>query len=109
MMFSHFRMNEGSEDVNRILYCVWVTVIGEIWKQINKKAFNNGRIDHMEIFTMAQSQVWSWVTSKVRFTCFSYSLVFRIIDLHDEVNQKRKLEGQGWVEQDCFRLEMVFL
>ena len=42
MLFSLFRMNEESEDVNRIWY----------WKQRNKKVFQNGRIDHIEILIM---------------------------------------------------------
>jgi len=41
LLFSHFRLNEESEDVNRIWYCVWVAVIGELWKQRNKKVFKN--------------------------------------------------------------------
>jgi len=48
-------------------------IIGELWKQRNKKVFKNGRVDYIEVFTMVQLQVWSWITSKVRLTCFSYS------------------------------------
>jgi len=32
--------------------CVWITVIGEMLKHRNKKIFRNGRIDHLEIFSM---------------------------------------------------------
>jgi len=33
ILLSHFRMNEESKDINRIWNCVWIAVIGEIWKQ----------------------------------------------------------------------------
>jgi len=53
MHFSQFRMFEESEAVNRIWLCVWIVVIGELWKHKNKKIFRNGHIDHTKIFLMA--------------------------------------------------------
>ena len=73
MHFSQFRMVEESEVVNRIWLCMWITIIGELWKQRNKKIFRNGHIDHMEIFSRTQLKVWSWVTSNVCLSRFSYS------------------------------------
>ena len=37
------------------------------------KIFKSGRIDHIEVFTMVQLKVWSWITLKVHLACFSYS------------------------------------
>ena len=71
--FAQFRLTKESKVVNNIWSCVWITVIGELWKQRNKKIFRNKTIDHSEIFMMVQLEVWSWVTAKVRLTCFSYS------------------------------------
>jgi len=73
MFFSQFRLMEESAVVNRIWLCVWIAVIGELWKHRNKKIFKNWRVDHSEIFSMAQLKVWSWVTVKVCLACFSYS------------------------------------
>jgi len=73
MHFTQFRLIEESVVVNRIWLCVWITIIGELWKHRNEKIFINGHINHLEIFSMVQFKVWSWVTSKVRLTCFSYS------------------------------------
>jgi len=43
----------------------------ELWKQMNKKIFRNGNIDHIEIFMVAQQlKVWSWVIAKIRFNVF---------------------------------------
>lgn len=50
--FSHFRMMEEIKDFNRIWYHVWITVIGELCKQRNKKVFKKGQIDYIEFFTM---------------------------------------------------------
>ncbi len=52
MHFSQFRMVEESEVVNRIQLCVWIAVIGELWKQRNKKIFRNEHIDHTNFFSM---------------------------------------------------------
>ena len=73
MFFSQFRLIEEIIVVNRIWLCVWITFIGELWKYKNKEIFRNGRVDHLEIFSMAQLKVWSLVASKVRLACFSYS------------------------------------
>lgn len=55
MHFSQFRMAKESEVVYEIWLCVWIAVIGELWKQRNKKIFRNGNIYHIEIFMVAQT------------------------------------------------------
>ena len=52
-------MTKESEIVNNIWFYVWIAVVGELWKQRNKKIFMNEIIDHNEIFTMVQLKVWS--------------------------------------------------
>jgi len=63
-------VNEG---VYQIWGCVWITVVGELWNHKNKSIFRNGMIDHIEIFTMAQLKVWSWIKFEARGVSFSYS------------------------------------
>jgi len=40
--------------------------------QRNQVLFKNGKIDSIEIFSLAQLKVWSWITSKDKLTNFSY-------------------------------------
>ncbi|ESW13382.1 hypothetical protein PHAVU_008G191100 [Phaseolus vulgaris] len=39
----------------------------------NKVVFENGRVDLVEVFTVAQRKTWSWVTVKEKSAAFSYS------------------------------------
>jgi len=52
---------------------VWIAIVGELWKHRNMRIFRSGRIDPIEIFVLSQLNVWSWVMSKAREVCFSYS------------------------------------
>ena len=82
--FAQFRLTKESEVVNNIWFCVWVVVVGELWKQRNKKSFRNGTIGQSEIFTMVQLKVWSWVTANVRLTLFLlFWLVSRTTCFHE--------------------------
>jgi len=38
---------------------VWIAVVGEIWRDKNKHIFKGGVIDHFEIFSLVQLNVWS--------------------------------------------------
>ena len=53
--------------------CIWVVVIGEIWKQMNKVTLKNDRINHVEIYVMTQLKVWLWITCKKHLANFTYS------------------------------------
>jgi len=55
--FSHFKMMDVSESVNQPRSCVWIAVVGELWKQRNKKIFKSCRIDHIEVFMIVQLKV----------------------------------------------------
>jgi len=41
-----------------------VAIVNEIWKHRNKIVFQEGRVDAVEIFTVTQFSVWSWVKFK---------------------------------------------
>jgi len=51
---------------------MWIVVIGKIWKQRNLIIFKNGRVNGLEIFTLVQLKVWSWLTSRVNGVSFTY-------------------------------------
>ena len=70
MMFCPMNVNG---QIIRIWGVVWIAIVGEIWKHRNKCVFNNGRVDHIEVFTMAQRKTWAWLTSKEKGADFSYS------------------------------------
>jgi len=71
--FDNFKLSGVKESVNHIWGCVWIAVVGELWKHRNEMIFKGGRIDHNEIFTLVQLKVWSWVRSKAREIYFSFS------------------------------------
>jgi len=57
---------------NRIWESIWIEIIGEIWKHRNGCIFKNDRVDHVEVFTIAQMKVWSWLLTKEHVIDFSY-------------------------------------
>jgi len=71
--FLNFKMTRVNEVVNQIWGCMWITIVGKLWRHRNHKTFKNGRIDHIEIFTMSQLKVWLWFSSKVQLASFFYS------------------------------------
>jgi len=73
-LIAHFtQFCNVKKPVNFILGSVWISVVSEIWWHRNKVIFKGGVVDHSEIFTLTQLKVWSWITSKILFTCFSFS------------------------------------
>jgi len=71
--FASFKVSGAKDSVNLIWGCVWIAVVAELWKNKNKRIFRGGRIDHNEIFYLAQLKTWSWIKSKAQGVCFSYS------------------------------------
>jgi len=71
--FLHFNLIGALATVNLDFGNIWIALVSEIWRHRNKHIFKGGVIDHFEIFSLAQLKVWSWVTSKVPSTCFSFS------------------------------------
>jgi len=71
--FLKFKLGRASESVNDVWGALWIAVVSEIWKHKNKLIFKGGVIDVLEIFTLVQLKVWSWVTSK---TSSSFFLLF---------------------------------
>lgn len=52
---------------------VWIAIVCEIWKHRNMCVFKNRRVDHIEVFLVAQRKVWPWITSKEKYAEFTYS------------------------------------
>ena len=52
---------------------IWVGFVSEIWNHRNKVVFENGQVDLVEVFIVAQRKTWSWVTVKEKSATFSYS------------------------------------
>ena len=71
--FESFRISGVKEIVNWIWSGVWIAVVGELWFHRNKRIFRGDKINHFEIFTLAQMKAWSWVQSKESGRSFSYS------------------------------------
>ena len=71
--FIQFSLCKASVSVNFVLGSVWIVVVREIWNHRNKIIFIGGMVDHHEIFSLAQLNVWTWVTSKVLAAQFSFS------------------------------------
>jgi len=71
--FLHFNFLNAPVQVNVVWGSVWIGVVSEIWKHNNKHIFQGGVIDHLEVFTLAQLKVWSWITSKIVSARFTYS------------------------------------
>jgi len=65
-----------------VLGSVWIVVVREIWNHRNKIIFNSGVVAHLEIFSLAQLNVWTWVTSKVSATQFSFSNWCSLVGFH---------------------------
>jgi len=57
--FLHFNLLNASTQVNVVWSSVWIAVVNEIWKHMNKHIFQGGVIDYSEMFTLAQLKVWS--------------------------------------------------
>jgi len=71
--FLQLSLGKASASVNSVSGSVWIVVVWEIWIHRNKIIFNGGVVDHLEIFSMAQLKVWTWVTFKVSTAQFSFS------------------------------------
>ena len=57
MNFQQFTQLRLSSAAHRVWGCMWVAIIGDLWKQKNMIVFKNGRVDHLEIFMLAQLKV----------------------------------------------------
>ena len=68
---SLFKMPMKSKSVNRVY--MGDSNRGKIWKHRNNCIFKSGKVDHVEVFTLAQLKVWACITSKEHLADFSYS------------------------------------
>jgi len=71
----HFRMFKSLGLNHAVTKCggIWVGFVSEIWNHRNKVVFENGRVDLVKVFTVAQRKTWSWVTVKEKSVALSYS------------------------------------
>jgi len=73
MNFRLFKPIGLNHAVTRCWGGIWVGIKSEIWNHRNRVVFENGRVDLVEVFTVAQRKTWSWVTVKEKLVVFSYS------------------------------------
>jgi len=71
--FLQFRMCSASDVVNDVWRAIWVGVVSEIWRHRNSVTFDRGVVDALEVFTLVQVNVWSWIYAKSRCISFTYS------------------------------------
>jgi len=71
--FLQFRLCNAPESVNLGVENIWIAVVSEIWSHRNKIIFKAGVLDYSEIFSLAQLKVWSSITYKFPYACFSFS------------------------------------
>jgi len=71
--FLQFNLVWATQTMNKSWGCMWIVVVGEIWKQMNLIIFKNVRMDSSEIFSLAQLKVWSWLSSKENLVDFFYA------------------------------------
>ena len=71
--FDQFRLSLSSDSVNEVWSTIWVGVVSELWNHRNFVIFNRGVADALEVFTMVQAKIWSWISVKSRYVGLSYS------------------------------------
>jgi len=71
--FEHFKILDAPTSINLIIGNVWIALISEIWRHRNNCLFKGGVVDHTEVFSLAQINVWSWTFSKIPSTNFLFS------------------------------------
>jgi len=68
-----FKIFDAPTSVNLILGNVWIALVSELWRHKNKCIFNGELVVHFEIFSLAQLNVWSWISSKVSLVGLFFS------------------------------------
>ena len=66
--FNILRLNKVT---NRVWGCMWIVIIGEIWKKRNNILLRNATVDPLKNFVLSQVKTWSWITGK-ESTTFAY-------------------------------------
>jgi len=72
-LFKNFFLIGQKNNVNRVWKGMWMTIVTKIWNHRNKIVFKEGVVDVVEVFSLAQLKVWSWVKHKMSRMRFSYS------------------------------------
>ena len=71
--FEQLKILDASISVNLIVDNVWIALISEILRYINNCSFKGGVVDHSEVFSLTQVNVWSWISSKIQLVSLSFS------------------------------------
>jgi len=78
--YSHFIYNFFQLKINELIYIFFYQLrINGLIKAFkgcfNPKytLFKDGMVDHTEVFSLTQIKVWSWISSKIPSTNFSFS------------------------------------
>jgi len=71
--FRNFYVTGLGRKGNQVWKGVFVAIVNEIWKHRNKIVFQEGRVDAVEIFTVAQSNIRLWAKFKWQRVYRSYS------------------------------------
>ena len=71
--FQHFFLLNLNKRQNIVWHGMWLAIIGEIWKHMNRVIFKQSKVDPTEIFALAQVMAWVWMKHKIPSVKFSYS------------------------------------
>jgi len=55
-----FFLSLFSVKANKVWKGMWLELVKEIWNHRNRLIFNNGKVDEIEIFALAQMNAWTW-------------------------------------------------
>jgi len=71
--FSQFKFLGLHTNYSNVWGCMWMAIIWGIWSHRNGVIFKNTLIDMEEVFMLAQTKAWAWITNKYPSATFSYS------------------------------------
>ena len=71
--FSQFELIGLGNKHNNVWRCMWLAIVWDIWNHRNKVIFRNAKVEAEEVFMLAQTKVWAWITNKYSMATFSYS------------------------------------
>jgi len=70
--FQQFKLCLASDVVNDVWGTIWIGVVSGIWRHRNSVTFDRGVVDALEVFTLVQVNVWSWIFAKSCCNSFTY-------------------------------------
>ena len=58
--FYRFSLSFFSVKANNLWKGLWLAITKEFWNHRNRVIFNNRKVEEVEIFALAQMNVWTW-------------------------------------------------